>query len=125
MRPERTTNKSTLNLIVDILLWIVFAAVSGIGILIKYALPSGYARRHDGIRSSVSQWWGMGRHEWGEIHWILSLLLLVLLLLHILLHRKMIGGMLRKAFPNPALRYLLSALLLGFATVCLLVPLLL
>ncbi len=116
-------NRNYLNIIIDILLLIVFSAVSGIGLLIKYALPSGYAQRHQGIHSSISQWMGMGRHEWGEIHWILSLLLLVLLILHLVLHWKMIGGICRKMIPQKHTRYLLLILLLVIVSSFLLIPL--
>ena len=93
-------NKSYLNLFVDIILFLHLAGISGIGFLIKYVLPSGHAISHKGVQAHASQVWEMGRHEWGDIHWILGILFLIFLLVHIILHWKMIVTIFNRMIPN-------------------------
>lgn len=92
--------RSYVNLIIDIVLLLLFVAVSGIGILMKYIMPSNYSVRHEGATSYASDVLGMNRHEWGYIHWILSLLLLLFILIHIILHWKMIVNIFNRMIPN-------------------------
>ena len=73
------------------------------GILIKYALPP-----RTGDRLAI---WGMGRHDWGDIHFWLSLGLLALLLLHVALHWSWVCTVAQKMFshtngaPKPVRRW--------------------
>jgi hypothetical protein len=47
------------------------------GLLMKFVLPPG---------SSSLSVWGMGRHDWGGIHFWLAMALIVLLVVHVALH---------------------------------------
>ena len=82
--------KSTINFIIDVLMFICMAAIAGIGFLIKYTLISGQKRwivYGDNVELYL---FGMDRHEWGSIHLIIGFILLGLLVLHIILHWKLV-----------------------------------
>lgn len=83
-------NKSKLNLNIDIIMFVVLMAIAGIGFMIKYVLVPGF-KRTEIYGKNVELYFGsLDRHQWGNIHLILSFILLFLLLLHILFHWKMI-----------------------------------
>lgn len=92
--------RNSLNLILDVILLLLLAAISGIGILIKYIMPSNYSVRREGVVSYASDVMGMNRHGWGAIHWALSLIYLFLLLVHIVLHWRMIINTFNRMIPD-------------------------
>ncbi len=73
-------NRSTIPRILNALLWLVFCAMSGTGLLLAYRLPPG-SRGGRGLSAL-----GLGRHEWGDIHTWLSYAFLTLIVLHLALH---------------------------------------
>ena len=70
--------RTSLHFIVDILALLAFALMSSTGILLHYLLPPGSGR--------FSTLWDMNRHEWGEIHFWISIALFLLLVVHLLLN---------------------------------------
>lgn len=66
---------------VNLLLFWGFCAVLGSGLALQFRLPRG--RGHHGV-----ELWGWDRHEWREIHFVLSMILLGLVGVHVLLHWK-------------------------------------
>lgn len=81
------------------------ATVSGSGFLIDQVCRRGVT------------FLGMGRRLWADIHLWSGIVLVVLLVLHIVLHRKMVDGFFRKVIPNCALRYAAYALLLALVLI--------
>jgi hypothetical protein len=79
-------NKLKLNLVIDLIMFLVMMAVAGIGFMIKYVLVPGSERNEIYGKGVELFYWGLDRHQWGNIHLILSLILLFLLLLHIFFH---------------------------------------
>jgi len=71
-------NRSRLNFLVNLITLLVMWALATVGLLIKYVLPPGTGRRLEA--------WGMNRHEWGEVHFYLGVVLIGLLAVHVLLH---------------------------------------
>ncbi len=55
-----------LNFFIDIIAFIAFVLLTTTGILMRYILPPG-SGKHTLI-------WGMDRHEWGTIHFWISIL---------------------------------------------------
>ena len=115
-------NKTKLNLIIDICLLIVMAGISGIGFLVKYIMPCGHAVRHGGAKMYASHLCGMDRHGWGDIHWYLGIILIVLLVLHIVFHWKMVTSMFKHLIPNEGTRNVVVAILLLIVLVCMIGP---
>jgi hypothetical protein len=82
------------------LLWGVFCAMAGTGLLLAWRLPPG----SQGGRGLAA--WGLSRHEWGTWHTWLSYAFLFLILIHIGLHWRW--------FWQVAARKKIWPLLLGF-----------
>jgi hypothetical protein len=74
--------RNTLNYCIDAASFTCFSLLTSTGLLLYFVLPPG-----NGHRAAV---WGMGRHDWGEIHLVLSLILLALMVVHLMLHWKWI-----------------------------------
>ena len=100
------------NFIIDILLFINIAAVGGIGFLMKYVLVPGSDRWEKYGSNAELYLLNLDRHQWGDLHLILSYIMLGLLLLHIVFHWYQIKCMARKTVPCPLLRTLLIILLI-------------
>ncbi|UCD35564.1 MAG: DUF4405 domain-containing protein [Nitrospiraceae bacterium] len=66
------------NFLVDVLSFTGFVLLTSTGVLMRYILPPGSGR-----------WkaiWGLDRHEWGSIHFWISVLFLGVLTVHLILH---------------------------------------
>lgn len=100
-------NNLTVKILIDLALLIAMAFVSISGFILKVVIPSRHAIKHDGIEGWTSQLWGLGRHDWGDIHLWAGVILTFLLALHIILHWKMIGAFFKKKCPNSLLRAIL------------------
>jgi len=77
--------RNTANFILNLLAFFVLWAMVLTGYLIKFVLPPRMGYR--GL--SLAGW---DRHQWGELHFILSLIFLILMILHLILHWKWICG---------------------------------
>jgi DNA-binding transcriptional regulator YiaG len=89
-------SNSKLNLSIDFILFIVLMAVAGIGMLIKFVLVPGFKRNLIYGQDTELYFLGLDRHQWGTTHLFLSILLIVLLIFHIVLHWKQINTILKK-----------------------------
>lgn len=67
-----------LNFFIDFVAFIGFALMTTTGILMRYLLPPG-----SGHYSTI---WGLDRHDWGGIHFWVSLVFFSVLALHLVLH---------------------------------------
>jgi len=74
-------NRNTLNYLIDLLLFVLLGAVVFIGVLLKFFIPAGRA-----YEETSKFFWGLHRHDWGDIHLILGVAILALVIVHILLH---------------------------------------
>ena len=97
--------KSKLNFIIDAIMFLLMGALAGIGLLIKYILLPGSERWIKYGRNVDLSFWGIDRHQWGHIHLIVAYVLVGFLVLHIILHWKMILCLYRKIIANKALRW--------------------
>ena len=104
--------KAKFNLIIDALLLLCLAAIAGIGLLIKYVLVPGFQRWEIYERNVGLFLWGLDRHQWGTIHFIIGIVFLALLVLHIVLHWRMIVGIYRRLIPNRFARWVTALILL-------------
>jgi hypothetical protein len=111
--------KSRKNFVVDSLAFICFVFLVSTGVILHYILPPG-----SGHSKSI---WGMGRHDWGDIHFYFSVGFLAILVLHLFLHWKwivsLIKGRQRKTSGRRALLGLVGALaILAIALAPILTP---
>jgi len=72
--------RTVLPRILNLLLWLIFCAISGTGLLLAFRLPPG-SRGGRGLSA-----WGLDRHEWGDIHLWIGYALLALIVVHLALH---------------------------------------
>jgi len=70
--------RSNLYFIVDAMAFIGFIFLTTTGVLMRYILPPG-----SGKHSTI---WGLDRHEWGDIHFIISIAFFSVLALHLVQH---------------------------------------
>jgi glucan phosphoethanolaminetransferase (alkaline phosphatase superfamily) len=82
------------NFAIDIAIAVTFVLLIATGFLMKYVIPPGSGRALTVLT--------MNRHEWGEIHFWISVTMILLIALHLLLHTKWITTMVKGK--NPLLR---------------------
>ncbi len=99
-----TNDKSKLNLVIDLVLFLLMMPIAGMGLLIKYVLIPGNLQNEIYGRSVNLEFLGLDRHQWGTVHLGLSLLFLILLVLHIVLHWRMISAISQRMIPDLRLR---------------------
>jgi hypothetical protein len=88
--------RSTLHFIVDSISLVNLLLLATTGAVMRWVLPPGSGgRQGQGFRGGrgpgpggeqVKQLLGLGRHDWGDIHFILALVFLGLILVHLVLH---------------------------------------
>lgn len=76
--------RAMVNFIAVIIAFVDFIFLTLTGLLIHYILPP-HSRR--------ATIWGMTRHEWGDIHFMLALVFIAVMAIHIYLHWAWIKGM--------------------------------
>jgi len=108
-------SKAKLNLVIDGLLFLDVAAIAGIGLLTNYVLVPGFRQWEIYGRAVDLRFWGLDRHEWGAVHYVLGLVFLGLLVLHVILHWGMIVSISRKLIPHRLARRMVAAMLLVLA----------
>jgi len=67
--------------IIDMLSFVALVMTVTSGLLLEFVLPT---------RSRSASVWSLTRHEWGDIHFYISIAFLVLMSLHLLIHIKFI-----------------------------------
>ncbi|ATX79180.1 protein of unknown function (DUF4405) [Mariprofundus aestuarium] len=70
--------RTNINFIIDVIAFIGFVVMTITGVLMRYVLPPG-----SGHYSTI---WSLDRHEWGSIHFWMSVVFFSLLTLHLVLH---------------------------------------
>jgi len=101
-------NKPKFNLSIDIILLLLMMAIAGIGLLMKYVLIAGFERNALYGNHVDLLFGGLTRHQWGTIHFIISITFFGLLILHIIFHWNMIVCTLRRMVPHKTLRIALT-----------------
>ena len=100
-------NKMLLNIIIDFVMLIAMALVSISGFILEIVIPSRHAVRFQSVTPWGSHLFGLGGHDWGNIHLWAGVVLLALLAIHILSHINMVSAFVKKKCPNHILRVLL------------------
>jgi hypothetical protein len=85
------------NYLVDVVMFSMMGAMIFIGVLMAFFLASGPV-----VDEGSKYVWGLHRHQWGDIHMILSFIFTGLFLIHILLHWGWIKGATKKLLRSPA-----------------------
>lgn len=110
----KKVSTATINFIVDGMAFASLIFLLSTGFLIYFILPPGQGG------ASV---WGLTRHEWGDIHFILSLLFVATMVIHVILHWSWIDGRVRgRQHQKRGLRYGIAAIVLACILLIALVP---
>jgi hypothetical protein len=96
-------SKSAINFLVDTIALAAIILLGSTGFLIRFVLPPGSGH--------FSQLWGMDRHQWGQVHFWIAIVLLSTVVLHFLQHWHWVVGMV-KGRPGRA-----SAMRVGLASI--------
>ena len=71
-------NRTIANIIIDIIAAFLFLGMIATGYILRFPLPPG--------SNKTLSLWGFTRHQWGDVHFWISLGLLVVLVIHLVLH---------------------------------------
>lgn len=90
----------TANFLVDVFGFVVFLFLVFTGVIIKYVLEPGTGGGRRGGRGGgeVETFLSLRRHEWGTLHFWISIIFIVIILAHIVLHYKWIKAYLQSTF---------------------------
>ena len=116
-------DKSKLNIIIDMIMLMLMLPIAGIGLLMKYVLLPGFERNVLYGNDVDLEFLGFTHHEWGSVHLLLSVVFLVLLVLHLVLHWKMIVALVKWIIPIRSLRISLVSIFSIFCLISLSFPL--
>lgn len=105
--------RATVNYIVDAIALLNLLCLAGTGIILKFVLPpgsggggagGGYGRGFRGGRGPVEvrDWLGLARHQWGDVHFVLAIIFVVLILIHLVLHWNWIKACTKSIFIRSA-----------------------
>src|SRR5512145_1059561 len=83
-------NRALINLMIDSVAAALLTAMVGTGYILWFALPPGTNRTHT--------LWGLLRHQWGAVHFWISVTLLAALAVHVALHWRWLVTGLSKRF---------------------------
>jgi hypothetical protein len=114
--------KSKLNISIDILLFVLLVTMAGIGFLMKFVVVPGEVRNEIYGNNVDLEFFGRTRHEWGHIHLIIGIIFLALLVLHIILHWRLIVSLFRCLFPARFVRYGVVGIICIIAIIALVSP---
>lgn len=74
--------RNTINRILNFVLYINFCLMVGTGYILAFRLPPGSRGGKD------MSMMGFDRHDWGDFHWYLSIVFLILIVVHLAVHWK-------------------------------------
>jgi len=117
-------NKARLNLLIDIVMTVLMAAIAGLGFLIHWVLIPGKDRVAVYGRQVDLYWLGLDRHEWGDVHLVIGIALLALLVLHVALHWGLVVGIWRRMVTSGPVRVVLALTMLVLVVVLMAFPVL-
>jgi hypothetical protein len=107
--------RGTVNFLIDLLAFLVLLGLGFTGYIMKYVLPPGsggrYGRGFRGGRGvemeqaeQIRQFWSLGRHDWGDVHFYLAVVFAVLMIIHIILHWTWIKCYIKSLFSPSQIR---------------------
>lgn len=86
--------RNMLNFVIDALTLLVALGLVATGLMMKFILPPGSAR--NGLLL-----WGWNRHEWGDVHFWLSMAAIGLVVVHLFLHWQWVCTTIGRMFTGP------------------------
>jgi hypothetical protein len=79
--------KAWINFAVDGAMFVGMVLIALMGLVMEYVLPPGSGGcDHSGLGRGGQALFGLTRHEWGDVHFKIAVVLIALLAVHIVLH---------------------------------------
>ena len=106
-------NRLKTNIIIDLVMFLAMAATSISGIVIKLIAPLRRTAESEWVREAAMWFFQVwNRRTWAHIHLWAGVVVMVLLVLHIVLHWKVIDGFCSKYISNKTVRAIFYSVLL-------------
>lgn len=105
-------NKNSWKYLIDTLLFICIFGLAFIGIIMAFFLAEGPT-----VNDQSKYFLGLHRHQWGDIHLILSLLFIALTVIHLMLAWNWVKAQSRRIFKNKAPLFIGLTVLVSFLTI--------
>lgn len=118
----KPVTRQKVNILIDIIMFVVMVALAVIGFIIKYILLPGTDRWIKYGRNVDLTCLGLDRHQWGYIHMLTGILLLALLVLHIVFHWNMILCMIKRLLPAKKGRLIAVSSLIAISILIIVFP---
>lgn len=83
-------NRTVVNIIIDLTAALLFLGMLATGYLLRFPLPPGSNKTYS--------LWGLSRHQWGDVHFWISLGLILTMIVHLALHWNWIVTVIGKRF---------------------------
>ncbi len=96
--------------------------IAGIGFLIKYTLVPGRESQIKYGNNVELSLFGLDRHEWGNIHLLISLVFLGLLALHLILHWKVIVSVFNRLIQRKKLKRTIALTFITLTALLIITP---
>ena len=85
--------RSELNFFIDAVAFLGLILLVSTGLIMRFVLPPVYGGRSGG--EGPSMLWGWDRHQWGDFHFWISAVLLIVMVVHLFLHWKWIVSVIK------------------------------
>ena len=70
----------------DVLALLFLLGLGITGFIVKFILPPGTGARHHEPSEHTRYLLGWGRHDWGDLHFVMAVIFVILMVIHIWLH---------------------------------------
>ena len=97
--------RSSVNFVIDLVSFVDLLGLVFTGAIMKWVLPpgtGGLGRQFHGGGGRggehIEQFWSLGRHDWGSVHFWLAVVFVALMAVHIVLHWAWIKGYVKSRF---------------------------
>lgn len=85
--------RNSVNFWIDVISFLPMLGLTWTGLLMRYVLPPGTGGRH---RDQALTVWGLGRHDYGTVHFYLAIAMVCLIVIHLWLHWSWVCGTVRR-----------------------------
>lgn len=92
--------RPSVNFLIDCLSFVLLAGLVFTGIILKWILPPGMGGYRGGRGGEAPDFFALTRHEWGDVHFWISIGFFVLMVVHLIIHYKWIKAYVKSRWFN-------------------------
>ena len=94
--------RPSVNFLIDCFGFVLLCGLVYTGAILKWVLPPGTGGYHGGRGGEVKEYLSLTRHQWGDIHFWISIAFVLLMVFHLLLHYRWIKGYIKSRWLGKA-----------------------